>query len=367
MTTTLIVLSSLLILLSILPFVQNQHWMFRVPEFMKLQLLPVQIITAAGSVFCLATAPVLLYLTLVQAGLIVYHAYLLLRYTRFWKTAKPQPTPKASDKVKILSCNVHQFNTEFQRFIALIHKEQPDLFLTMESNKEWEKAMKILEKDYPYYEKVPLENTYGMHFYSKLKIVRIHTHYFVSDDLPSIEAELETQDGYRFVFFGVHPPPPSPTEEDTSKERDGDLLSVAKKVRELQLPVIVTGDFNNVAWAKSSILFKKTSRLIDARIGRGVLATFPTRYRLFRIPLDLLFHSPDIFIDELFIYPSVGSDHFPVGCTFHIGTRSGKQQNEVENLEHGEMQEVNRLIREGQQEESDNREEPSAVVTADND
>lgn len=361
MSITLITLSSLLILLSILPFVQNQHWVFRIPEFMKLQLLSLQIVIVFCSVFYITKTTLLLYLTVVQTGLLIYHCYLLLRYTRFWKTAKPEHALGTSDKVKILSCNVYQFNTEFHRFIKLIQTEKPDLFLTMESNKEWEHELQVLEKDYPEYQKVPLENTYGMHFYTKLKVIRLITHYFVSDDLPSIEAELETHDGHRFVFFGVHPPPPSPTEEDTSKERDGDLLSVAKKVRSLRLPVIVTGDFNNVAWAKSSILFKKTSRLLDARIGRGVLATFPTKYRLFRIPLDLLFHSPDIFIDRLFIYPSVGSDHFPIGCTFHIGIRSEKQQNEVEDLKHGEMQEVNRLIREGQLEESDNREEFCSV------
>jgi endonuclease/exonuclease/phosphatase (EEP) superfamily protein YafD len=37
---------------------------------------------------------------------------------------------------------------------------------------------------------------------------------------------------------------------------------------------LVSGDFNNVAWAYSSQLFRKTSELIDARIGRGIFATF---------------------------------------------------------------------------------------------
>jgi hypothetical protein len=37
--------------------------------------------------------------------------------------------------------------------------------MTMESNGDWEKAMKHLEKEYPYHHKVTLENTYGMHFY----------------------------------------------------------------------------------------------------------------------------------------------------------------------------------------------------------
>ncbi len=355
MSWTLIIFSSLLIILSVLPFIQNQHWLFRVPEFLKLQILVVQTGVFIATFFFMNHHAVLPYLQGVQGALILYHSYILLRYTRFWKAERFRKTENASDKIKLISCNIYQFNTDYERFITLIQKEQPDVFLTMESNSNWEKAMRPLEKDYPQYEKVTLENTYGMHFYTKLKINRIETHYFVADDLPSIEAELETRDGHRFVFFGVHPPPPSPTEEETAKERDGDLLSVAKRVRDYELPVVVTGDFNNVAWAKSSILFRKTSRLIDARIGRGVLSTFHAKYWFFRVPLDLLFHSPEIFIDRLFIYPSIGSDHFPIGCTFHIDRKNEVQEARVDELEEGEMQEVNELIEEGKEEESDQR------------
>lgn len=357
MVTTLIILSALLILLSVLPFIQNQHWIFRVAEFIKLQLLPLQIIVFIIAFFYIKENSVLWFFQGVQLVLIGYHIYILMRYTKFWKTPIIKQTEKASDKIKIISCNIYQFNKEYNRFVDLINKEQPDIFLTMESNSNWEQAMRVLEEEYPNYEKVTLENTYGMHFYTKLKVNCLQTHYFVADDLPSIEAELETRDGHRFIFFGAHPPPPSPTEEENSKERDGDLLCIAKKVRDYKLPVLVTGDFNNVAWAKSSILFKKNSRLIDARIGRGILATFHTKYWFFRIPLDLLFHSPDIFIDKLFIYPSIGSDHFPIGCTFHIDKHSDEQEELVKHLEKGEMQGVNELIKEGKKEESDNRED----------
>ncbi len=357
MVLTIMIASAVLILLSVLPFVQNQHWVFRVAEFLKLQLLPLQVIVFAVAFVYIGESPVLWYFQLVQLALIVYHIYILMKYTRFWKTPRAEHDANGSDAVKVVSCNIYQFNKAYQQFIDLIDREQPDIFLTMESNSDWEQAMRVLEKDYPHYEKVTLENTYGMHFYTKLKIHRVQTHYFVADDLPSIEAELETRDGHRFVFFGVHPPPPSPTEEDNSKERDGDLLSVAKRVRDYSLPVLVTGDFNNVAWSKSSILFRKTSGLIDARIGRGVLSTFHAKYWFFRVPLDLVFHSPAIFIDKLFIYPSVGSDHFPVECVFHINQHTDKQEDRVENLEKGEMQEVNELIAEGKQEESENRQD----------
>lgn len=355
MVMTIIVVSSFLILMSVLPFTQQQHWVFRIAEFVKLQLLVLQTLVFVAAFFYVQDYPLLWYFQAVQAVLMVYHSYILMRYTKFWRTQKVEKTGTASDQVKIISCNVYQFNSEHHRFIDLIGKEQPDIVLTIESNSDWEKALRVLEKDYPNREKVTLENTYGMHFYTKLKVVHLETHYFVADDLPSIEAELETEDGHRFVFFGVHPPPPSPTEEDNAKERDGDLLSVAKKVRNYKLPVIVTGDFNNVAWAKSSVLFRKTSRLIDARVGRGILATFHANYRFFRMPLDLLFHSTNVFVDKLFIYPAIGSDHFPIGCTVHIDVSSAAQEKEVKHLEPGEMHEVNELIAEGKEEESDNR------------
>jgi endonuclease/exonuclease/phosphatase (EEP) superfamily protein YafD len=357
MVIGILIFSSLLILLSVLPFIQNQHWVFRVAEFIKLQLLFLQLVTFTITIYFINENQLLWYIQAIQLVLIVYHIYILLRYTKFWKTSKFEKTKNASDVIKVISCNIYQFNNEYQRFIDLIKKEQPDIFLTMESNSDWEQAMRVLEKDYPNQQKVTLENTYGMHFYTKLKVNSLKTHFFVADDLPSIEAELETKDGHKFVFFGAHPPPPSPTEEETSKERDGDLLSIAKKVRDYKLPVIVTGDFNNVAWAKSSILFKKTSGLIDARIGRGILATFHTKYWFFRVPLDLLFHSADVFIDKLFIHPSIGSDHFPIGCEFYIDKHSEEQEELIKDLEQGEMKEVNELIQEGKQEESDNRED----------
>jgi len=355
MVVTLSILSGLVIILSLLPFFRNQHWIFRVAEFIKVQLLILQLILCLSLFLYIREYPVLWYLQGVQLALIVYHCQLLARYTKVWRRNIHTKTERASDVIKIIACNVYQPNTDYTAFIKLIKEEDPDIFLTMESNSDWERAMRTLERDYPTYKKVTLENTYGMHFYTRLKARRIQTHFFVADDIPSIEAELETRDGHRFVFFGVHPPPPSPTEEDTSKERDGDLLSVAKRVRESTLPVVVTGDFNNVAWSRSSVLFKKTSGLIDARIGRGILATFHARYRLFRIPLDLLFHSPDVFVDALETYPAIGSDHFPVGCYFYIDEKSDVQEDEVVDLKGEERKEVEELIEEGQREQSDNR------------
>ena len=153
--------------------------------------------------------------------------------------------------------------------------------------------------------------------------------------------------------YGIHPAPPSPIEEDNSRERNGELLSVGKKVKESKGLVIVVGDFNNVAWAKSSILFRKTSELIDPRIGRGFIATYHAKYRLLRFPIDLFFHSTDIFMEDFKTLRNIGSDHLPLFCKFFINQTEGSQKEEMETLEEGEEEEVEEMIEDGINEESD--------------
>lgn len=357
METTLFIFSGLLILLSVLPFVKNQHWIFRIPEFMKIQILILQLAVLLISFFFQEKTTVFWIVNGVQILLVFYHLYILSRYTQFYKKNKKAEHGRNSEKISVISANVYQFNTDFKRFQKLIEKYKPDIFITIESNREWEKANQILEKEYPNTEKVTLENTYGMHLYSKIPFKKTLTHFFVADDVPSIEAHFRTKDGFDFVLFSVHPPPPSPTEETTSKERDGDLLSIAKAAKKMKKPTVVIGDFNTVAWSDTSILFRKSSELIDGRVGRGILASFHAKYWFVRIPLDLLFHSADIFISKLQSLEYFGSDHFPILCEFHINREASSQEDEIKTLRREDHEEVEELIEEGKKEVSENREE----------
>ena len=127
---------------------------------------------------------------------------------------------------------------------------------------------------------------------------------------------------------------------------------MAKEVKEIKSPVIVVGDFNNVAWARSSVLFRKTSELIDPRIGRGFVATFHAKYWFLRFPIDLFFHSTNIFIEDFRTLRNIGSDHLPLYCSFFIKEKEEKRQKEeLESLEHEEENEVEELIEKGIAEE----------------
>jgi endonuclease/exonuclease/phosphatase (EEP) superfamily protein YafD len=355
-----LILTFLFLILTILPKIQNSHWIFRVPEFGKIQLTYFILFTFIFGFFINSSENLWYYQALLIV-MFVHHGFTLVKYTPLYPVKKHSQKHQSSEKIHFISANVYQFNKEYHRFIHLIDKYQPEIFLTMESNKDWEQALRTLEKDYPYQHKVTLENTYGMHFYSKIKIENSQTHYFVADDIPSIEAHLKTEDGFSFVFFGVHPPPPSPTEEETSKERDGDLLSAAKRVTEIKKPVIVVGDFNNVAWSKSSILFRKTSHLIDPRIGHSFVSTFHAKYRLLRFPIDLMFHSEDIFIKDLKTLENFGSDHLPVYCEFFIDPENEEQEERIDYATQQEKAEAEEMIEEGKKEDG----ERDTVVTED--
>lgn len=350
------ILSILFVVLTYIPLIQNPHWFFRFFEFAKIQLVGILgFITVLG--FFLVTDKDNLFYVVFILNLVtlLYQLINLFPYTKWYPTKKIKPSLYNSKNLVLISANVFQNNKKATLLIDILTKQQPDIILTMESNKNWENKLAVLEKPYPYHIKVAQENTYGMHLYSKIEIVSHHVHYFVADDIPCIEAQLKTPDGYFFNFFGVHPPPPSPTEEKNAKERDGELLSLAKVIKTKKEPCVVAGDFNNVAWAKSSILFRKTSELIDARIGRGLFSTFHAKYWFFRFPIDLFFHSPHIYINELKTLGYFGSDHFPIYCSFQISRTHNDQTDLVESLENENKEKVEEIIEEGKKEKSENR------------
>jgi endonuclease/exonuclease/phosphatase (EEP) superfamily protein YafD len=310
----LALLAAVIAAATVLPFLRSTKWWVRDLDFPRLQ------IALAGSALLVAQLFLLELsdfssqaIVAATAVSIVYQAWWIFPYTRpFPNEVKEHAGPESSARICILAANVLSSNHHSDALITLIRQHQPDIFVTLESNAWWQKRLDALEDDYRYSIKCPLENLYGMHVYSRLPLEDSKTEFLVEPDIPSMHTTVRLSSQYRIRMHFLHPAPPSPTENDESTERDAELLVIAKRVAECEVPVIVAGDLNDVAWSATTRLFRKISGLLDPRIGRGMFNTFHAGYWFMRWPLDHLFHSRHFKLSFMKRLPAFGSDHFPM-------------------------------------------------------
>jgi endonuclease/exonuclease/phosphatase (EEP) superfamily protein YafD len=320
--------TAVLVLVTVLPISRSTRWWIRDLDFPRLQIL------AAGIALLMAQAawldmsrPLAWMLVAATAGCVLYQSWWILPYMRpYPNEVKLFKGTEHRDRLRILAANVLQTNRNAAGLIALIREHKPDIVVTLETNAWWESQLDTLAGTYPYAIKCPLENMYGMHVYSRLKLEDSHTQFLVESDIPSMRTRVVLPSGQKIHAFFLHPTPPSPTENDVSTDRDAELLIVARQVAGIKEPVIVAGDLNDVAWSVTTRLFRKISGLLDPRVGRGMFNTFHADYWFLRWPLDHLFHSRHFILSFIKRLPSFGSDHFPVLVELVYDTASGMRQ-----------------------------------------
>jgi hypothetical protein len=106
--------------------------------------------------------------------------------------------------------------------------------------------------------------------------------------------------------------------------------------------VIVAGDLNDVAWSHTSRLFRRLSRLVDPRVGRGFYNSYHAQCVWMRWPLDHVFYSPDFLLRGLRRLPAFGSDHFPllIELAYHPRAATVQEVDEPERDDHREAKET---------------------------
>ncbi|WP_229507605.1 endonuclease/exonuclease/phosphatase family protein [Massilia sp. Dwa41.01b] len=307
-------LVALILIATLVPFSRATQWWIRDLDFPRLQITIVALVVLAAQLLVDDLAdPVSQGLIAVNALCLGYQAWWIIPYTRIYpREVKAALGVSEAERIRILTANVLTPNRNTDGLIALIREHQPDVFVTLETDAWWQERLDVLETDYPHALKCPLDNLYGMHVYSRLPLEDAAIQFLVEDDIPSMHALAILPSGRKVRMHFLHPAPPSPTEHDESTERDAELLVVAKSVAEVDTPVIVAGDLNDVAWSTTTRLFRKISGLLDPRIGRGMFNTFHADHWFLRWPLDHLFHSRHFTLSFIRRLPHFGSDHFPV-------------------------------------------------------
>ncbi|WP_425916072.1 endonuclease/exonuclease/phosphatase family protein [Acinetobacter sp. TSRC1-2] len=344
------IIAVIVVWLTFWSLIPRDEWWIRGADFPRLQILVLGLI--AFVLLVVWDQPWDLWREIIFIALIAALAYqlkMVLPYTFIWKkqvkkVRKNQLNPEK--QISLIVCNVLTPNHKYHLLIEQIQKHQPDLVLTLESDEVWQNALSVIEKDYPYRVPVPLDNLYGMHLYSRLKLKNPEVKFILSDETPSIYTTVILPSGQPVQLYCLHPKPPSPTEAKDSTLRDAELLMVGDQIKGLDESCIVMGDLNDVAWSRTTRLFQRISGLLDPRVGRHYINTFHADYSLLRWSLDHVFHSDDFALVHMERLPHVGSDHFPVYVVLQTGRVFEKVQQELEQTDVDE-QEAQEAIQEG--------------------
>lgn len=313
MEIVLTIASCLMISSVVISMIHKSYWVFRVLEYPRLQKLAIIIpLTVLWIYYLPFESPVYWGCFAGLCACIVYLVYKISPYTFLNRREMKHVAAEPSNTIRIFAANVYQHNKQYGKLMAQIKESDPDIIFLLETDHGWASAMQDLEKTHPYSLTRPLENTYGLLFYSRYKLVEGQIKALVKKEIPSIDAVVELPSGQQVQLYGLHPEPPVPGENLYSTAKDKELMKVALRVRDCKLPCIVFGDLNDVAWSHTTELFRKTSQLLDPRRGRGFYSTFSAKSWFLRFPLDYIFCSEQFGLVSMKRLPKNGSDHFAV-------------------------------------------------------
>lgn len=308
------VFSTFFIFATFFPLIKLVNWWVRIFDYPRLQKLI--IILILGVVWLWFLDHSLGYEPYIWMGALgfcsIYLSSKVLPFTPLGKKMIDTVPFEEARGIHLLVGNVYQYNKNYHKAVELVKGSKPDVVFLVETDKAWENGMSSIEKDYASCIKIPLDNTYGLLFYSKLEIVRQEIHYLIDEEIPSLELDLKLRNGEIITVYAIHPTPPVPGENTESTERDAEILIVGKKSKENNRPTLVIGDLNDVAWSYTTELFLKISEMADPRRGRGLFNTFHAKVPLFRWPLDHIFLSKHFGLTSLKVEKGIGSDHFPI-------------------------------------------------------
>lgn len=306
---TLVAFAVLLVILSFLPLWWTDLWWVRLWDFPRLQFAVLLLVAGVALLLVrLDRWKWTLFAAVIAA--LTWQASHFVPYFRPWpKQVKSVENCSAGRQISLMNANVLQTNKDYDRLIKLVEQRNPDVLLLLETSPDWEQAVKPLMERYPFRLSEVIPNTYGIMLMSHLPMQGSIQH-ILQPAIPSAHVRLRLPGGDEVTLHALHPEPPWPG--DDSGERDAELVTVGRRVRDEGRAAIIMGDLNDVAWSRTSRLFRDVGGMGDPRIGRGFYPTFNANYPLLRWPLDHLFVSPHFQLMQIDLLPDIGSDHLPI-------------------------------------------------------
>jgi len=225
------------------------------------------------------------------------------------------PGPQDIPSIRAMLANVNCGTGNPAAVRTAVSNAAPDILVLEEISPRWLEELAPVLAAYPHHKTAPRFDNFGIGLFSRFPIESARIEPFGLIGSPSIFARLVIQDRPCAVV-ATHPMPPG--DARLAAERNRQLDWIAEKVAARPGPVLLLGDLNTSPWSPVYRRLIRRTGLLDSARGRSVRPTWPAPLPLLWLPLDHIFHSPDIVVHSRAVGPDIGSDHFPVIVDFSL-------------------------------------------------
>lgn len=220
-------------------------------------------------------------------------------------------------RLKLALANVDKLNRRHEKLLQWIERNHPDVVVVQEVTEDWAQALKALHPRYSFSEVAPRAEGSGMAIYSRLPFDRTAVRFSEGEDRPSLMIRLII-DGAKVSILSIHPR--APIRRGHFELRNQMLDEAAACLKALPGSKICVGDLNTSIWSPFYRRFIIQTKLINVRLGIGLLPSWPTylRFSWLMIPLDHCLVSHDIRVIHAQTGERIGSDHLPLFVELEI-------------------------------------------------
>lgn len=247
------------------------------------------------------------------AASMLFQGTYLINYTPLISKAVPDAITEA-EGLKLLVYNLYDKNDKYDEALAMLDKSDADILITLETTPKWEEKLSPLRQQYPYTTETINKVAYGMTVYSKFPMEDLEKFYLHNDKVPSYKFKVSPPNMVQTQIYSLHPPPPKHFKEypDNEGQQEKALIMIGDRIEREDIPTIIIGDLNDVAWGDTDRLMQANGRLKDVRVGRSFYNSFNAHNFLMRWPLDHVFVTKHFSLKKLELLDNAGSDHYPV-------------------------------------------------------
>jgi len=261
----------------------------------------------------------LLFLTRRKAAILIALFCVVLLSTPILPWYNPLNRSAVIGELRVLTANINTQNRSYEKVLTMVREENPDVAVFLEVDDTWVAQLQSLKDILPYDFGQANPHNFGITVYSRLPLNDAAIDFFGTERNPSILANL-TVEGKAISLIAAHPFPP--VRRSFFHSRNLQLDRIGQYVQQLETPVLLLGDLNITMWSPYYRRFMRHTGLQNARLGFGILPTWPMPgtyavlpdllHRLLQIPIDHCLISPEIKVAAIHTGRDVDSDHLPL-------------------------------------------------------